>query len=116
MGLQAKAHIITKRGRGAQGEGRRGWSRDAPTCAPTPATSPLWCVLSSLALRAHHGPLQLRHPRDHREDRLLRARTLRQDDEPAVHLRLAAVEKQDKDALAGADDRPHAVLRLSPPR
>src|ERR1051326_8758115 len=98
MGLQAKAHIITKRGRGAQGAERRCWSRDATTCAPPPAPCPLWCVLTSLALRAHHGPLQLRHPRDHREDRLLRARTLRQDDEPAVHLRLAAVEQQEQDA------------------
>src|SRR5437773_1131965 len=37
----------------------------------------------------HHGPLQLRHERNHREDRLLRPRSVREDDEPAVRLRLA---------------------------
>src|SRR5919206_3307590 len=34
-----------------------------------------------------HGPLQLRDERNHCEDRLLRPRSLRQDDEPAVRLR-----------------------------
>src|SRR5262245_48071105 len=50
--------------------------------------------------RFHHGPLQLRHERNHCEDRLLRPRSLRQDHEPAVRLRLASLEQQEQDALA----------------
>src|ERR1041385_822545 len=63
-----------------------------------------------------HGPLQLRDERNHREDRLLRSRSLREDHEPAVRLRLAAVEQQEQDALALDEDGPHALLRLPPPR
>src|SRR5215213_7279848 len=70
--------------------------------------------LRTLTVRSHDGPLQLRHQRDHGQDRLLRAGTLRQDDEPAVRLRLAAVEQQEQDALAGDEDGPHALLRLPP--
>src|SRR6266536_3308916 len=34
----------------------------------------------------HHGPLQLRHQRDHRQDRLLRPWAVRENHEPAVRL------------------------------
>src|SRR5436190_1494983 len=60
----------------------------------------------------HHGPLQLRHERNHCEDRLLRPWSLREDHQSAVRLRLAAVEQQEQDALALDEDRPHALLRL----
>ena len=55
---------------------------------------------------------QLRHPRDHVQDRLLRTGPVRKDDEPALHLRPGARRPERQDGVAGDADRPHAVLRL----
>src|SRR5436190_19116950 len=63
-----------------------------------------------------HGPVQLRHEGDHGEDRVLRSGSVWQDDQSAVHLRVAAVEQQEQDALALDENRPHPLLRLPPPR
>ena len=51
-------------------------------------------------------------PRDHLQDRLLRAGPVRKDDEPAVHLRPGAGEPPRPHGVARDPDRPHAVLRL----
>src|SRR5258706_14200184 len=81
-------------------------------CLPTSLTP-----LSPFAtLTGLHCPLQLRQQRDHCEDCLLRAGSLRQDDESAVCLRFAAVEQQEQDALAGHEDGSDALLRLPPSR
>src|SRR4029077_11716420 len=58
-----------------------------------------------------NGPVQSRHARDDREDRLLRSRPLRKNDESDGHLRQARSQAEGKDAVAGHQNRPHTVLR-----
>ena len=55
---------------------------------------------------------QLRLARDQLQDRLLRPRPVREDDQPAVHLREDQARREGQADLAGHRDRPHAVLRL----
>ena len=51
-------------------------------------------------------------PRDQLQDRLLRARPLREDHQPAVHLQQDQSRGEGQDDLARHRDRAHAVLRL----
>ncbi len=53
---------------------------------------------------------------DQREDRLLRARAQRQDDEPRTDLRADAVPLQGQDGLDEDENRPNALLRFLAPR
>src|SRR5206468_3858659 len=83
----------------------------------TEDTSPCHCHLRGAKsycgnLDSLHGPVQLRDEGDHGQDRLLRAWSLRKDDESAVHLRVAPVESQEQNALFVDQDRPHPLLRL----
>src|SRR5687767_10460969 len=56
------------------------------------------------------GSLQSRNARNDREDRLLRSRSLWKNDQPAHHLRQARSQKTRKEAVAGHQDRPEALL------
>src|SRR5688572_9552895 len=56
---------------------------------------------------------QLHGPGDQLQDRLLRAWPLREDDEPAIHLRTDEPRGKGEDDQPCDGDRTHAVLRLS---
>src|SRR5438093_8819478 len=61
-----------------------------------------------------HGGGQLFGTRDQREDRVLRPRSERKDDEPREDLRQRPGDQSRPDGLDEDADRPHALLR-SPP-
>jgi hypothetical protein len=90
-------------------------NRDAAWIIVPPAANFIVCArLCRISKRRAplDGPLQLLHQGAHRQGRLLRARPVRQDHQPAVDPREAAHQEQGQDALAGHRGRPHAVLRL----
>src|SRR5215210_1251450 len=59
---------------------------------------------------------QLRQQGDQLQDRLLRPRPVWEDDQFAVHLQQDSARVEGQDDFAGHRGRPHAVLRLPPPR
>ncbi len=63
-----------------------------------------------------HVARQLHDPRDHLQDRLLRTGTVRQDDQPAVHLRPGARLAPGPHGLSRDPDRSHPLLRFPAPR
>jgi hypothetical protein len=83
--------------------------------APSPR-SPTTTSTASSVSPASDELHQLRLPRDQLQDRLLRSRSVREDDQPAVHLRQDEPQRQGQADLARHRDRPHPVLRLPAPR
>ena len=58
-----------------------------------------------------HGLLQLQHDADGGQGRVLRPGSVRQDDQPPVHLRPHLAGQPRRDGLARDRDRPHPLLR-----
>ncbi len=63
-----------------------------------------------------HGFFQLRHDADGGQGRLLRPGPVREDDQPAPHLRPHRARLARRDGVAGDRDRPDAFLRPAAPR
>ncbi len=89
---------------GAQGPRDRARQTSPPRSPRSPTRTSTPCSPNELH--------QLRRPRDQLQDRLLRSRSVRQDDQPPVHLREVEPAAEGQADLARDRDRPHPVLRL----
>src|SRR6185436_10308081 len=95
----------------------RSWSRRARAAHSPPSSprSPTMISTTSSTIRPprdDHELYQLLVPRDQLQDRLLRARPVREDDESSVHLQQDQPRGEGQDDLARDRDRAHLVLRL----